>query len=164
MAPQRGTKADGSAGRPAAAALGRAMGFIVLAGPALAIIAALVLLPAHASLVCTRHRLTIRKAQARRAETLADGNNRLIRAIPNDRSLARRLVLRTVPGAPGLLRPAPLRSPRRPSGWLLDVGYRLQKPALRRGVFAVACLTLAAAMFLFAPPPVTSRSRWSRGS
>lgn len=140
------------------------MGFIVLAGPALAIIAALVLLPAHARLVRTHHKLAVRKTQIRRAETLADANDRLIRAIPNDRSLATRLVLRTVPGAPGLLRPAPLRCPPRPSGWLLDVAYRLQKPAPRRGVFAVACLALAAAMFLFAPPPVTSRSRWSRGS
>jgi len=162
MAPQRGTKADGSTGRSAAAALGRAVGFILLAGPALAIIAALVLLPAHARLVRTHHKLAVRKTQIRRAEMLADANNRLIRAIPNDRSLARRLVLRTV--CSQLLRPAPPQFPPRPSGWLLDVAYRLQKPALRRGVFVVACLTLAAAMFLFAPPPVTSMSRWSEGS
>ena len=139
----------------------------MLAGPALGIIAALVLLPAHARLVSTHHKLAVRKAQIRRAETLADANDRLIRAIPNDRSLATRLVLRTLPGAlpiPSGLRPAPLRCPPRPSGWLLDVAYRLQKPALRRGVFAVACLTLAAAMFLFAPPPVKSRSRCSPGS
>jgi len=151
MARQPGKKARNTSSRAASlSAAGRALGFLALAGPAMTIFAALILLPAHARLVHTRHALAVKKAEIRRANTLRTANNRLIRTVPHDYTLARRLVFRTASFP--LIRLGPPRRPAAPSSWLLTLAGRIDKPSTRRGLFAAACLALTAALFLFGPP------------
>ena len=159
MALRPGKKARNTSGRAAIlSTVGRAVGFLAMAGPAMTIFAALILLPAHARLVHTRHALAVKKVEIRRANALRTANNRLIRTVPQDYTLARRLVLRAASFP--LIRLEPPHHPPAPSSWLLTLAGRIDSPPARRGLFVSACLGLTAAMFLFGPPiRRASRSR-----
>ena len=157
-------------------AAGRGVGFAVLGGAALAIQAAIVLLPECAELRQDRYVLACEAAAAADMETLADAQDRLIAKLPTDPVLNRRIGMiqgdlwpdnavvgmESDPGAslpPYALRPAPHPRPDPPAGWLTRAGRRLSNPPTRRGLWLVSAGLMLAAVFLFAPPHAYRRRR-----
>ena len=163
MARQPGTKAndyttDARLGR----AVGRGVGFIVLAGLGMAIIAALVLMPAWASTVRAESDLAVDRPYIERSRKTLAAGARLNNALPHDPVVTERLAKGTV--RQDLLHAPPIEYPPEPSGWMLGLADKLAQPKTRRGLFFVACVALAGAMFLFAPPPVRQASRSRRAT
>jgi len=144
------------------------VGFCVLAGTSLAILAAVLLLPEYARLERTRYELAGWQAATADKEAQIAANERLKAALPDDRVLTKRLAIsqhglwpenevvvataaptRRLP--PGLVAPAPHPRPDRPSGWLMKVSERVSRPPLRRGLLLMAAVAMLAALFLFGP-------------
>ncbi|MCP4379767.1 MAG: hypothetical protein GY794_26825 [bacterium] len=126
------------------------MGFIVLAGLAMIIIAAIVLMPAWASTIRTEHKRDDRFAGDGHVRKIIDARNRCKDDLPHNVTLNERYFK-------GMIRQDPVHAPPlahlpEPSGWALDLADKLARPKTRRGLFFVACVALAGAMFLFAPP------------
>ncbi len=153
--------------------LGRFVGFCMLMGPALAILAAIVLLSAYARLAGTRYELDSIKAGIADAESLVEANDKLIAALPEDPVLTMRLAMsqknllpkneEAVPtlGAaktpPTLVRPTRHDKPAPPSGMWINLAAKLKNPPTQRGLIVLAAGIMLTAMFLFAPPEKYSR-------
>lgn len=152
------------------AAAGRLLGFVLLAGPALLIIAGVVLLPAYARLLDARHERDSLQAKNDNDEVLTVAYQRLIDAIPNDQVLAKRLAMREFGFLPRNERPIPAgahaspydaglvqttgrESPADPNGWASRTAGRLQSPVSRTFLLLFAIVTLLAAMMLSDPSP-----------
>jgi hypothetical protein len=149
-------------------AAGRAAGFSVLTGAALAILAAVVLLPEWAKLARTRHHLACTRAQTRDMEAQIEANDRAIAGVLTDPDLNKRIAIRqgalwpqnTVVAlradgqapAPWAVTAPRSRRPPPPAGWLLNAEARLGDPRTRRGLCFVAAGLLLTGMLLFAPP------------
>ena len=157
-------------------AAGRGVGFAILGGAALAIQAAIVLLPEYADLRQDRYVLTCEAAAAADMETLADAQDRLIAKLPTDPVLTRRIGMiqgdlwpdnavvgvepdRGAPPPPYALRPPPHPRPNPPAGWLMRASRRLSNPPTRRGLWLVSAGLMLAAVFLFAPQRAYRRRR-----
>ena len=138
------------------------MGFVVLAGLGMAIIAALVLMPAWANVVRAEHDLAVKRANIEHSRKIVAAGARLNNAIPHDRVVNERLVKGTV--RQDLIHTPPVKYPPEPNGWLLGLADKLAQPKTRRGLFFVACVALAGAMFLFAPPSIRRASRSRRAT
>lgn len=155
-------------------AMGRLVGFAMLMIPAVATLAAVVLLPPYAHLCQTRYEAETLRAGIRDAESLVKANERLIAALPDDPVLTVRLALNqtslwprneivvTDPAQPSraaaLVRPVLHERPRPPSGWHMQVAEKLKDSATRRGLVFLAAGVMLAAMFLFAPPVMYQKS------
>jgi len=170
MARQPGRRNDG----PAQAGgwlfgLGRMVGFILLSGSAMVVLAAVVLLPPYAKLAQSRYELACADASINDADLLVRATQRLIEALPQDPVLAKRLAMsqsdltpsneRVIvdPSVPPLPPPdmvIPVQSPRPapPSGLMIEAASRISNPATRRGLLFLSATALLAGMFLFASP------------
>jgi len=178
MAPRRGKRDDAPAaaqdgGAPlelrALFAAGRMVGFLLLALPALAVLAGVVLLPAYVRLANAQYELECKKARIADAEWLVAANDRLIKDLPEDEVLTKRLAMNSLgmlpedetvirdpnsaPAAPpGVIQPRAHPRPDPPSNWLTQMAQRFENPAKRRGVLLIAACAMLAAMFFFSPP------------
>ena len=134
------------------------MGFIILAGLAMAIVAALVLMPAWASSVRAEYDLAAKRPDIEHGTKIIAARARLINAIPHDPVVNERYIKGTV--RQDLIHAPVVEYPPEPSGWMLELADKLAQPKTRRGLFFVACVSLAGGMFLFAPPPFKRASRY----
>lgn len=147
---------------------GRCVGFLLLAGPAMAILASVVLLPAYQQMMDTVHHRDVAQAQIDWYKDYIDASNRLIAELPENELLTIRLesaqkrlqprnevVLKlptTAPTQPpGRIFMQPPRKPPMPDNLLLTMAKRVEQPQTRRGLFLLAALAMLAAMFLFSP-------------
>lgn len=182
MAPRRGTR-DEVTRAPAGVffAAGRMVGFLAAAGTAVALIAAIVLVPALARLAQARYERGCQEALTADLEALAKAQERMIEALPEDETLAIRLLISQEDVTPSDREPYELPSlgpskapdlieavrhprPAPPPDWLVHLDRRLKKPATRRGLLLLAVGALVAALFLFAPPEKYRRRRAGKES
>ena len=148
-------------------ALGRFVGFALLAVPAILIVASVVLLPAYQSMLNTLHQRDCARADNEAIKAYIAQTERLIRQAPEDEQLTMRLRMaydRVVapnevtvedpplpPSTPGVVRVIRGKKPPAPSGLLLSMADKVQDPSTRRGLFLLAGLAMLGAIFLFAP-------------
>jgi hypothetical protein len=166
MVPPPGTRDSRRGGLLFAA--GRFVGFCLLAGTSLGILAAVLLLPEYARLVRVRHELAGWRAATADKEAQIKANERLMAALPKDPVLTKRLAMNqhgllpadevvvATSASPPQPPPALVRPPRHargapPSGWVMRAARRLARPPLRRGLLLLAGVAMLAALFLFAP-------------
>jgi len=163
----------GPAGRGFLAA-GRFVGFAVLAGISLSILATVVLLPAYVSMSEAGYQRDILAARQRNALKLIDARERMIKALQeDDRQLLTRLVRSQFdllprnevvvidPSAPPqtpqvyLLAESPLPSAHK--GLISHAADKLKNDRTRRGLLLLSAGAMLAAMFLFSPPKISNK-------
>jgi hypothetical protein len=128
----------------------------------MAIIAAVVLMPAWAGVVRAEYETSVKRLYIEHGRKTSDATARLINAIPHDPVVNERLIKGTV--RRNLIHTPPVENPPEPSGWMLELADKLAQRKTRRGLFFVACVSLAGAMFLFAPPSIRRASRSRRAT
>jgi len=130
------------------------------------ILAGAVLLPDCARLVRARYERDRQATNVADLQAIIEAQDRLIRALAEDRVLTQRLATNhlgllpanemvvideglpsTLP--PGVVVPQPARRPTPPSAWLGYVADQLAMPNKRRGVLLLVIGCMIAAMFLF---------------
>lgn len=170
MAPPCGTRAeveDKSTNLLFAA--GRMIGFTLLAGLAMLILAGLVLLPAYARWRQAEYQRDCLTVACRESEALVAAQERLIAALPEEEVLTKRLALsqgevyaaneavsasprypRRPP--PDVIQPIHYPRPAPPNDWLIRASVKVNNAGTRRGLLLLAAGCLLTAMFLFAPP------------
>ena len=148
---------------------GRFVGFLLLALPALAIVAALVLLPAYQQMSAKTYDLEKLRTDNSAFKDYIAENERMIRDAAEDEVLTMRLriaqarlgvrneVTLVDPNAPpapppGVIVPPQRSYPAPPANLLLSMAGKLQDANTRRGLFLLAAMAMMAAMFLFASP------------
>lgn len=150
--------------------LGRTVGFTVLGSLSLAILAGVVLLPPYARLVEARYRRDCLQARIADRETLIAVNDRLIRALPQDDVMTRRLARSQSEWIPAdeavaidldpakrgfapsqIVTVTPHRRPAEPDGWIVRTAAKLQVPARRVALLLLAGVYMLVALFLYAP-------------
>ncbi len=141
---------------------------MILSGLGVCIVAALVLVPAWADLARAKHRRDCVRAEIKQTEKLIAANERLIKALPEDRVLNERLAmsyLRELPEnevvvldpeapaspPPGVVQPAEAMLPAPPSPRLMHMAARLSHRPTRIGLFAMATGLIIVAFCLFPP-------------
>ena len=146
---------------------GRVTGFLLLAVPSMAVLAAMVLLPAYRNLQQQRYELARLEVVKQEKEDLANTRDRLIHRLPNDESLTLQLVIAqtnlTPADAEVVADPSkpprnPLRItiPRRPlppppdDRWLA-LGHTIEQPQIRAGLALIAAAGLIGSLFMFSP-------------
>jgi hypothetical protein len=144
------------------------IGFVTLAGLALAILAALVLLPAYARTRYAAYERDCDKVATAELEATVAANARLIADLPSSPVLTKRLAMsqgnlipdnevivpegRAVRPPPDVVMPVRYPYPPPPDGWAITAAAKLQNPPTRRGLLLLAVGSLLVATFLFAPP------------
>jgi len=146
---------------------GRVTGFLLLATPAVAVLAAMILLPAYNHLQQQKYELACLEVVAQEKEDLANTRGRLIRRLPEDDRLTEQLYI-----AQTNLTPAdaeivtdPSRPPRDPlritvpsrplppppnDRWLA-LGHTIEQPQIRAGLLLIAGAGLFGSLFMFSP-------------
>ncbi|MFA6134955.1 MAG: hypothetical protein WC869_13145 [Phycisphaerae bacterium] len=169
MEHQPGRKADSRARGPwLIFALGRGLGFLTLAGLAMVILAALILLPAYAQLQQVVYDRDCQQVAVNENDKTLEAQRRLIEELPDSEVLTKRLAISQgeltpdreviVPRAgmptlpPDVIQPVRYPRPAKPDNLLLTLGTRIEKPSTRRGLLFLAAGALLVAMFLFSPP------------
>ena len=150
-------------------ALVRFVGFSVLMGMAMLILAGVLLLPAYARLQRFRHQRDSDSLRLKEARAAIKAMDRLIQEAPTDEVLTKRLAwskLGMVPSnevrvispstpssalVPGALSKIRYDDPSPPNSRLDILAEKLQRPAHRRGLLVLAASMTIAAMLLFAP-------------
>lgn len=167
MAPRRGLKTDRRRG--GLGAFARAVGFLIMAGTALAILAAAALLPAWQRREQARLNRDQLASEAQTQQRLVQYKQRMVEAIKRDpRQTAQLLVQQQhyrVPGqvpvqivdAPADLPVAQLLAARSPqprpiTPLLAELAERLSHVNTRRGMLLVAGILMVGALTLFLPP------------
>ena len=150
-------------------AFGRFVGFLLLAVPALAIVAAVVLLPAYQSMKAMEYQRDRTRAVIATYRDRIKATRRVIEEAPADEQLTLQVrmaqerllppneVVVVDPKAPPMPPPGSVTGPVRPmppppSDALLSMAQKIQSPATKRGLFLLAAAAMLAAMFLFSPP------------
>lgn len=148
---------------------GRFVGFLLLAAPALATVAALVLLPAYQHMTEQAYETEKLRSDNQSIKDYIASNDRLIEDAPVDEDLTTRLrisnarllprneVVVVDPNAPpapppGVIVPAHRPYAPKPDNLLLSMAGKLSDDNTRRGLFLLSAVAMMAAMFLFAPP------------
>ena len=170
MAPQPGTR-DSESDRPEALASGMARGvsFLLLAGLAMAVIAAVALLPAYTRL----NQVTIEDDRIDAVNAYyqrhIDVNRRLIEAVPGDRILAKRMAMRRFGSLPraeyvvagtedhsasqaSAVFVEPPARPQPVENWTTAIAAKLSNPETRMILLAVAAASLVAAVLFTGAP------------
>jgi hypothetical protein len=169
MAPQHGTRDDGSP--PGGfgsfvSALTQFVTFCLLAGTALAVFAAVLLLPDYARLQQAKYQLARQQATMAKLRSLIEGNERYIAELPHDAVLTKRLAMNELgywpqdevvvltdggprQPSPGMVVAPAAPQPQPPAGFLMDAARRVADPPARRGLLLLAAIGLAAALLLF---------------
>ena len=139
--------------------------FALLAGAALAILACVVLLPAHTSLLQARYERDLLIARNSEDDALIQANHRLIEAIPNDSVLAKRLVMQdfglqprtewVIPNPASqeaggsqwmFVNPEQHPPPQKPDEWIVQTAAKLQAPGKRTLLLLVAVAAFVGSM------------------
>jgi len=135
---------------------------------ALAIVAAVVLLPPYAKLQQAKYRRSCDALRVAEAQATVEAMDRMLAEAPSDEVLTKRLawsrlglypageqVARTtgrgflLSGAPGTLSVIRYPDPPPPDPWLMSLAEKLNQPARRRGLMVLAgCLAVAAMLLL----------------
>lgn len=170
-------EAETTAGRGAhCRARGRSwasVGFVVMTGLSLAILAAVVLLPAYGKLAEAEFEMGCLRADVAEAEDWLATNERLIQDLPSDEVLARRLArsqsewlppeeivvidpVRHAAGPPQLVSVPPHPRPAKPAGLAIRLAKSLQTPSVRYGLLLVAAGAMLGGTLLF-PPQLQGR-------
>lgn len=182
MADPRGTRAS----LPAAPdgllfAAGRMIGFVALAGLAMATAAVLVLLPAYARMRLAIYERDCDRVTVAELQATAAANARLIADLPTNPVLTKRLAMSqgdllpdneviVFKGSSPSPRPPPdviipirYGRPAPPDGWMIRAAAKVQHPPTRRGLLLLATGALLVALFLFAPPEKYDRRSAAAG-
>lgn len=150
---------------PWASAIGRWIGFLLLAGTASAVLAAVILLPEYAALREDRYQRDLEVANMRDLENLLIANERMLVALNEDPVFVERVAMSmgyfapaegdvarmgSVSGPPpGIVITHPVDRPEPPwDGWMI-AARRLSNPATRRGFFLLGVGLLMMAFFFF---------------
>lgn len=169
---ERGTRIEPSGtdarSRNPLMAFGRLLGFLVLAAPAIVILAGVILLPVYERLCNTRYEYEKLKAQVADAEKRVRSNDLLIEGLASDPVMTKRTAMNATPlvpheevvvhdptlprSTPGVIEIPRTPPPQPPNSILYRLGVRLEKPATRRGLFLLAAGAMLVALFIFAPP------------
>ncbi|NLW87595.1 MAG: hypothetical protein GXY38_12045 [Planctomycetes bacterium] len=167
MAPIPGKKADKeSPFVPSwAAATGRWIGFLLLAGTGMSILAAVVLLPEYAALREDAHQRDLELANMQDLENLKAAHDRMLVALNEDPIFVERVALSMGGVAPadrqiadlglspspppGIVITQPVRRPAPPRDGLMIAATRLSNNATRRGLFLLSIGMLMMAFFFF---------------
>jgi len=185
MAPQHGTK-DSRPDKPESIGsfLARTVTFILLAGFGLAIVAGVVLLPAYARLNEIAFERGCLGAANNDDQKRIVANDYLIRALPHDRILAKRLTMRhfgSMPRteyvvaatedlrapAPGTVTIEPTPRPEPTDNWMIALAAKLERPNGKTILTILAFIALLAAVVLTGarrrrkpePAPTTAPSK-----
>ena len=165
MAPPPGTRADSTEPAGAPAAIGRFAVFALLAGTALVLVTAVVLLPAHERLAWAEYERDCLAAKNADDAALILANERLIAAAPDDPVLTKRLAMRQfgvlprgeaiipVDASPApfgrrLTAVAPHPRPPKPAGWMIYSAARVRDPVTRTILLLLAVVLFLAAVIL----------------
>lgn len=155
-------------------AVARVIGFLMIAGPAMGILAGVVLLPPYVALAQADYDLGCMRASVADAKAQIQANERLIASLPTDQVLTKRLAENQlpctprheviIPGAPqkhppDLVLPRRAQRPARPARWLMTAAGKLSNPPTRRSLLLLALGALITAVYLFTPPQWPSRRR-----
>lgn len=160
-------------------AVGRTIGFLMMAVPAMAILAGVVALRPYASMLRDEYDEACAQARVDDAKAQVQANERLIAALPNDPVLTKRLAESQMPVTPeheiiipsiapfaGLKRPVPdlvvlepSPRPALPPKWVMTAAGKMQDPSTRRSLLLLALGALITAVYLFTPPQWPSRRR-----
>ena len=148
----------------------RLVGFSVLCGLGLGILAAVVLIPVCARVRTAEYQFASLEAEIADAKSMVVANNRLMEAIPVDDVLVKRFArtqsqwipfdeaisISTNPDRPAvrtqIISITPHRRPVKPDGWIMRVGQKLEAPSKRRGLLLLGGIAMLVGTFLFAPP------------
>jgi len=162
--PQAGTfrRGPASAGRA-----GRDVGFAILATLSLAIFACVVLGPPYAEMVATRYELDCLRAELDEAEAWIAANARLIKELPEDEVMTKRLASiqfhwlpadeyvvidpADEPAPQRLVNVPPRPMPPKPDGLALRLAQSLADRTLRNVLLLIAAGCMLASVLLFAP-------------
>lgn len=176
MVQRPGRKDNTPADGPGSAA-GRLVGFLALAGAALSVFAAMVLLPAWASCLRVKYERDCLRAAVTDAEAEAQARLRQQRAAQIDPQYNKRIALADgmvpvnclrmpPPEAPdepvGAITVTPSPRPSPPPDLLLRAAARAEHPPTRRGLAVLVAGAIVTAMYLFSPPGVYRRRRSAR--
>lgn len=158
---------------------GRMMGFTLLAAPAMAIIAAVVLLPAYQRMEAKVYLKECARQDNQTYKNFIAARDEMIKHAPEDVNLTREFTIAyegklprnevvvvdpsaPPPPVPGTIAPRYQDRPAPPGNLLLTMADKIAQPNTRRGLFLLATLAILGAMFLFAPeqtyvePPAAS--------
>ncbi len=160
-------------------AVGRVIGFLMMAVPAMAILAGVVVVRPYASMLQAEYDEACTQARVADAEAQVQANERLITTLPTDQVLTKRLAESQLPvtpqhemiipsvapfaglkrSMPDLVVPEPSPRPAPPPQWFMTAAGKLQNPATRRSLLLLALGGLITAVYLFTPPQWPSRRR-----
>lgn len=172
-----GTSNNADSPSPAAKlvfAAGRLLAFILLAGTAVATLAAVVLLPAYARMERVRYERDCLKTYNTDVEQLIGAYSRLIAALPEDDVLTLRLARsyqdllprnalvltpenRRTPATPDVIDPVRTPPPPPPNDWMTRAAEKLQNERKKRGMLLLAGGAMLTAMFCFSGVARTRR-------
>jgi hypothetical protein len=155
------------------------VGFCLLAGAALAVFAAALLLPDYARMLRAEYELARQEAAIADLEALIEANRRLIDALPESPVLTKRLAMhqlglwpedevvvlngtRPAPPPPGVALVGRHQRPKPPSPWVLTTAARVSNPRTRRGLLLLAAAALVAAVLLFPARDARAAPRQAR--
>jgi hypothetical protein len=147
-------------------AIGRLLGFLLLAGASMALFAGVLLVPDYARLQHALYEQGRQEASVADLQTLVQANDRLIANLPDDPVLVKRLAMNQYglfpkdeqvvldertqrPPPPGMIVTEPHPRPAMPTGWFLEAAERISNPPTRRGLLLLAAAAMFAAIFLF---------------
>jgi hypothetical protein len=168
MVRQPGTRAKSAAGANARISAGaRTISFFLLVATGMAVLLAVVLLPAWAECLQVEYQRDGEKADLADIQELLAAYNRKIRSIETDTQLARRhalgilgldpgglaveLVTDTTNLTPGEISVTPSPRPDAPSDWLIAAAQKVEDPPTRRGLLLLAAGAVITAVYLFDP-------------
>jgi len=169
MAPQHGTRDDGNPPGGFGSFVSAFMQFVtfcLLAGTAMAVFAAVLLLPEYARLRQAKYQLARQQATMAKLRSLIEGNERYIAELPHDAVLTKRLAMNELgywpqdevvvltdggprQPSPGMVVAPTAPAPQPPAGFLMDAAQRVADPPAKRGLLLLAAVGMVAALLLF---------------
>lgn len=148
--------------------VGRFLGFLMFAGPAMVILAALILLPAWKHYAMAEYEAACRQTLTEQTNLSLECRSRVNHDIHDSELLTERLLMsqtsmtpanQTVlvdpslpPWSPMMINPIKLPPPPPPQGKLLHLANKLENPTTKLGLLLVMIGAGLAAVFLYGPP------------
>ena len=149
--------------------VGRFLGFLMFAGPAMLILAALILLPPYKGMKMHEYSDKCAAAAMGEKSLYLDCRSRVISDMRDDQVFTERLLIsqtslrpanQTVvvdkslpPWSPMMINEVKFSPPPPPHGWLFQLANRLENPTTKLGLMLVMIGAGLAAVFLYGPPP-----------
>jgi hypothetical protein len=147
---------------------GRFLGFLMFAGPAMLILAAVILLPAYKHYAFLEYEAACKQVLSDQTNLSLDCRSRVIHDLQENEVLTARYLMsqtsmtpanQTVvvdpslpPWSPMMINPIKLPPPPPPQGRLIQLANKLENPTTKLGLLLVMIGAGLAAVFLFGPP------------